>query len=303
MSNRLQHIIPQFYLKPFLSPGWVYRRGADAPRAKQSPASVAVQPYYYGQDEVGRKTLDDLNKRAESDGAPALRKLIDNPSTITQHNWLILSYLFANFAVRTPAVIEELRSAELKATTQINAMAEKMTGRLIEASLAGSDLSEFRSEPDDESPTFTLDQLNKHTARLREKAGHLLAANDLFSALPDIAECIQQMAFWILGAPDHLFFATSDRPLTLQRRVNGSRVGAGWKNPDALGSIALCPSRFLLMFYAKYSGVWQTIATPEQVEGLNVEVIRFADQEIYSPSKSREADDWMKRRGRWSSKG
>jgi len=302
MANRRQHNIPQFYLRQFLSPGWVYRRGADAPRFVKSPAGVAMQKDYYGRNKAAREPLDDLNSYVEDKGAPSFMNLIRSPKTITQYDWLVLSYLFANLFVRNPAVIEEWRAAALKATARVNAVAEKMTDRLIAASLAGSDLSEFQSEPEDESATMTLDQFNKHAAKLRAEGGHRIAASDMFVAFPDIAECIQQMSFIVWEAPHNFSFLTSDRSLVLQSRATGSRAHVGWKNPDALGSIALCPNHFLTMFYYEPSGIYLAKATPEQVAGLNLETIKFAEQEIYSPFKYPEANDWMNAVGRWHPK-
>ena len=262
---------------------------------------MAWRPYYYGKGGKEKIFLDNQNLSVEKEIAPSFRKSINSPETCSQNDWFALSYLFANLFVRNPANIQELRAVELEATAKLNAIARKMIERLTEASIAGSDLSEFRSVIDDESPTFTLDQFNEHAAKLQAEDGHLFAANDIFAASSDIAKCIQEMTFWILEAPSDLFFVTSDRPLMLQRRINGSRVGAGWENDDALGSIALCPTRFLLMFYTKpkHLDVCQTKATPEQLIGLNLETMRFADQEVYSLLKYREADDWMKATGRW----
>jgi hypothetical protein len=263
---------------------------------------VAVQRDYYGIDVAGRETLDSLNSYIEGKAAPSLKKLISNPKTITEYDWVVLSFLFANFAVRNPASIEEWRAAFLDAAKKVNAMKGKMCGRRREALVLIGDQSKLRPELYNEAPTVTHKELMEHASILKVKGGHRVAADDISGALKDIAECIQQMAFWILGTPNDLFFVTSDRPLTLQRRKTGSRVGAGWKNPDALGSIALCPSRFLLMFYGEQSGVFQTKASLAQVLGLNVEVIRFADKEVYSRSAYQEANDWMKSIGRWSTK-
>jgi len=149
----------------------------------------------------------------------------------------------------------------------------------------------------------TCQHLNEYAAKLKALGGHRIAAYDLFSALPDIAECIQQMTFIVWEAPNNHFFLTSDRPLVLQSRKTGSRAHAGWAKPDALGTIAVSPSRFLAMFYHKLSGIYLLKATPIQVAGLNLETIRFAINEIYSSSKCTEADDWMKGLERWSSKG
>jgi hypothetical protein len=165
------------------------------------------------------------------------------------------------------------------------------------------DSSKFKPELCDEAPTITHEELRKHASLLMIKGGHRIAADDHFGALEGVAECIERMAFWILEAPEGQVFVTSDVPLTLQSRKTGSQSGASWANDDALASIALSPTRFLQMFYTDRFYMVQTTATPEQRAGLNVEVIRFADQEIYSPSEYHEVDDWMKGLGRWSTRG
>lgn len=144
------------------------------------------------------------------------------------------SYLFANFAVRTPALIDEMRTAQLLLTDQLNEMAQKMTEKLRKAISEGKDLSTF-TQPGlgDEFPTMTLDEVNEYATKLRAKGGHLFTARDIFSILPDIAECIQRMSFLALKAPPGLFFVTSDRPLVFQSSISGSRVGAGWGKSDA----------------------------------------------------------------------
>jgi len=294
MADRRQHTIPQFYLKKFVSPGWVYPRGAEKPRFHNSPKGVAVHQDYYGRNTVERKTLDDVNKDIENCGAPSFTRLIKDVRTIIDDDWDILPFVFANIFVRTPAHIEEWRDAVLKGTDEINTKAEKMIDRLISASLEGSDLSEFRSETNDE-PSTTLKQWNAHAARVKALGGHRIAAYDLFSTLPDIAECIRKMTFKIWEAPNNHFFLTSDRPLVLRSLSTRSRVRAGWENRDALGTIALSPTRFLSMFYYEPSGIYVVKATPEQVAGLNSETIRFVKNEIYSSFECPEAYDWMTR--------
>lgn len=292
MSNR-QHAIPRFYLRPFLSPGWVYRHGMGKPLLHKSPTNVAVHQDYYGRNKAERKPLDELNKYIESEGSPSYTRLITDIKSITDYDWYVLSFVFANIFVRTPAHIEEWRDALLKATDDINTKAEKMIDKLISASLDGSDLSEFRSETSGE-PSTTLKQWNAHVAKVKALGGHRIAAYDLFSALPDIAECIRRMTFIVWEAPSNHFFLTSDRPLVLQSRKTGSRVRAGWAKPDALGTIAVSPSRFLTMFYYKLSGIYLLKASPIQVAGLNLETIKFAKNEIYSSFECPEAHHWMK---------
>ena len=264
---------------------------------------MAVHPNYYGKNKASKTTLDKLNTGIENTSAPSLDKLIKKPEAITLADRVSLSFLFANIFVRNPVHIRKWSDAIIAAANKIDEMARQTHGGRDEALLLIGDPSKFKPELYDEAPTITHEELKKHAHLLGAKGGHRVAANDNFGALEEIAKCIEQMAFLIFEAPKGLFFVTSDRPLTLQRRKTGSQSGTGWASEDALASIALSPTRLLRMFCTNRFDKEQTVATPEQVAGLNVEVIRFADQEIYSPSKSREADDWMKRRGRWSSKG
>ena len=148
---------------------------------------------------------------------------------------------------------------------------------------------------------MTLAQFNKHAIKLCEEAGHRVAALDLFYALPDVAECMQEMAFIMWKAPEGSFFFTSDKPLMLQSRTNGIARGVGWANKNALGLIALCPSLYLTMFYHDPPRVYLENATPQQVGGLNIETLRFAYREVYAPFKHTDAQDWMMQVGRWSS--
>ena len=41
----------------------------------------------------------------------------------------------------------------------------------------------------------------------------------------------------------------SDRPLVLRSSRTGSRVGVGWGNSDAMTSMPLCPTSFLVLLY------------------------------------------------------
>jgi hypothetical protein len=184
--------------------------------------------------------------------------------------------------------------------SQANTMAAKMLEKIQETKLTAKEASEFLSpEPSDDSTTMTLEQLNEYGNRLRKCGGHRVAAEGTFYALKDTAESIQQMSMWIVESPRNRFFITSDKPLTLRSRLTGSRVGAGWKNSDAMGLIALSPRYFLILCYQKPHGIRITSATPEQVEGLNLETMLFASEEVYSPRKYQEAYEWMRQQKRW----
>lgn len=303
MSSKHQHTIPEFYLKPFLTPGLVYQRGKLAPRPVENPRKVAAKRSYYGKAREQRRAIDSLNTFIEDKGAPVLTKLIQNYRDITYSDRVILSYLLANFAVRTVAAVEELRATQLGATTQINEMVERMIVKINEALSEGKDMSLFVDSSPPGSESLSLDRLNKEWSILGMKKSHLPAAQALFAALPIVAKGIRNMTFQIWEAPSDLFFLTSDRPLYLQSRVTGSRVGAGWGKSDALGCIALCPSRFLCMFYHKNPPIHSLVAPPEAVASFNFETIKFAYEEVYSPFEYPPAYDWMRGEGHWRTKG
>jgi len=290
MTSRRQHTIPRFYLNPFLAPGFVYRRGEEAPRATYNPRDVAVSRSYYGK-------VDEFNTVVEEEGAPVFKQLIEDPRLITRDDWEVLSYLFANFAVRTPAVVESVRATMQILAAQANSMAKKMAERIQEALEAGSDLSEFPRPSFDDSPSTSIAESNEYAARMGMAGGHRLAM--LFDAVPETAAGIQKMQLSVFEAPSGHECITSDRLLVLRSRVSDSPEGAGWLRPDAVGSIALCPSKFLLMSYEDLPGIRRVSATPKQVAALNIDTLRFADQEVYSRLENDEANDWMKGRGRW----
>lgn len=297
MTNRRQHTIPQFYLRQFLNPGYVYKIGSNNPMFVNKPTNVALKQDYYGKNTRTKKTIDNsINKEIEDKGAPAYQKLITDPSTITWCDWLNLSYLFANLFIRNPKIIEETRTMELDMTASLNTMAHQMIDSVIEATLDDRDLSGLPFKIDNDTPTITLNELNSHAKKLASKGGHRFALADIFgSLLIPIAEAIQNMGFRILEAPPDHFFITSDVPLFIQSRTTGSNVGAGWLNPDVFGSIALSPKYFLLMFYAEPSNKIIRMATTSEVRGLNMEIMRFVDKEIYSSLEHTEANEWMKK--------
>jgi hypothetical protein len=259
-----------------------------------------VHPNYYGRTAAEKLTLDDLNTKIEELGAPVFRKLIDNPRAFTQEDWVTISHVLANLAVRTPVMIDEMGRSLLDMADQVNAHAEKMKEKLLEALEGGSDLSEFDiALPDDEAPSMTLDQMNQDAAKMRAEGGHRLAAHVTFAALPGVAKYIQQMRFLVLKAPAGHHFISSDHPLVLRNRMTGSPVGAGWANSNVQATIPLHPSRYLFMYYADSPGIEQYEAPSRVVDELNFATILFANSEVYSLFEYPEADQWMKGLGKW----
>lgn len=295
MSNKRQHILPEFYLKTFLTPGLVYRRGKHLPHKVKNPRKVAAKRYYFGKDIGQRKTIDRINSNIESRVAPIFKKLIYNPGGITSTDWIALSFLFANFFVRSSATIEEMRTAHLILSDRVNIMSNRMMESLQKSLSEGKDISSFiDNSPLYDGPRFTLEQMNKEASIMRMKKSQVFVADGLYTVIPDISACIRKMTFVILGAPEQSFFLTSDRLLSLQSRLTASRQGAGWGNDDALGLISLCPSHALFMLYHNAPTIRSKKATIEEVSLLNRDIIRFAYEEVYSPFAYSDALDWAR---------
>ncbi len=295
MSNKRQHILPQFYLKTFLTPGLVYRRGKHVPHIVPNPKKVAAKSYYFGKNIRQRKTIDKINSNIENRVAPIFRNLISNPRGIKSTDWIALSFLFANLFVRSSATIEEMRTTHLSFVDQVNTMSNRMMESLQKSLSEGKDISTFIDNSSlYDGPRFTLEQMNNEANIMRMKKSQLFVAEGLYSVIPSISECIRKMTFVILEAPRQSFFLTSDRPLSLQSRLTASRVGAGWENNDALGLISLCPSHALFMLYHNTPSIRSKMATIEEVSLFNRDIIRFAYEEVYSPFEYSDAFDWAR---------
>lgn len=298
-KTRRQHIIPQFYLRQFLQPGYQYRKGDQKPIEVEEPTEVAVSKDYFGKRR-GVRGLDSLNDFIETKAAPIYLKLLDENrvSSINMYDWTVLSVLFANLFVRTH--IEETKDIFILASNKAMELANRMLESINKAKEKGEDINKYLSKsPDDNMPSMTLDQMEEYTNRLIQPKGHIYAAKDLYYSLPSIAKCIKNMSFMRLIAPDGSFFISSDRPLYIFSISTGSNYRAGWANKkDVIGSIALSPSCFLRMWYSDEWGIYGKELPSSEVKKINLGTMMFAKREIYSPFKYPEAQDWMTSSGK-----
>jgi len=302
MRNRRQHTIPYFYLKKFLNSGVVYRRGDKSPRLVKTPKNVAVRIDYYGRSSNEFGALDKLNSATENWAAPILKKLIDDVTSITHSDWVILSYYFANIYVRTPAFQDSMISTFKEMTRQLNKMAEDMKKAYEKAKAEGKDLSLFNTPSFYDSPRYSIDEWNKWTDKLDQEEGRLDSISVFYSLVRDIAEHIQKMAFHIFEAPGGLFFITTDRPLVLFSLISGSSLGAGWGNKDVLGVLPVDPKHLLVMCYRGKPTVYHVVLSAQDVHYWNIELMKYAVNEVYSKYTYGIALDWMLRKGIWKIK-
>jgi hypothetical protein len=302
MGKRRQHTIPYFYLKEFLKPGIVYRRGDKSPRYVKTPKDVAVHSDYYGRSSDEFNALDKINSKTETWAAPLLKKLINDPASITHSEWVILSYYFANIYVRTPAFQDTMINTFKEMTKQLNKMGERMKKAYEKAEAEGKDLSLFSAPTFNNSPGTSVDEWNKWMDKLDQEDGKLDNISLFYSLIRDIAECIQKMAFYIFEAPGGLFFITTDRPLVLFSLISGSPHGAGWEKKDALAALSLDPKHLLTMCYRGTPAIYNRVPSAGDVHFFNVELMKYAMNEVYSKYTYDTALDWMLRKGGWKAK-
>jgi hypothetical protein len=294
MTNRRQHTVPQFYLKPFLSPGFVYRLGDTEPRRTNHPGNTAVRKDYYVREEP---ELDTINRKMEDDGAPALRKLIQNTGSITFDDWVNLSWLIANLWIRTPSQIDDMLTTYRQVYSEIRSMVEPIALKVKEGVVDPPSESSFHKSGN--STRYTVEEIQEIDDYLKVRDAYLLSAEQSFKQLSAIARGIQEMHFFLVHAPKGRYFITSDRPFVLRSMLTGSRVGVGLANSDAMASIPLCPTTVLVMMHGESGCISEAEATAEHVDFLNLQMMSFANQEVYSRFESQETHDWMRGRGRW----
>jgi len=109
----------------------------------------------------------------------------------------------------------------------------------------------------------------------------------------DLASIIANMGWVIIDASDEAFFITSDSPVYLTD-IDGSRIGAGWENANAVGSLPLSPRRYLGLHYGLPPDTlgYKRVST-EEVETLNKRAIASASYAIFSPERYPPAETWL----------
>jgi len=302
MGARRQHTIPNFYLKKFLKPGIVYRRGDRSPRFVKTPKNVAVRVDYYGGPSDHSDELDRANTATENWAAPVLERLVGDVDSITPKDWVTLSYYLANMHVRTPAFHEGMISTFKEMTKQLNEMAEDMKGAYEKAKAEGRDLSLFSRPAVDDSPRYSSDEWNEWMQGIEQRDGRLDTISVFYSLVNDVAGCIQAMTFNVCEAPGGLFFIATDRPLVLFSLISGSPLGGGWGNRDALAVLPLDPKHLLAMYYRGEPAVYHTVLPSKDVHFWNIELMKYAVCEVYSRHEYRIALDWMLRKGIWKAR-
>lgn len=311
MAGSKQHTIPQFYLRRFLSPGYVFRKWETRPAKKRSPKGVAVEFEYYGAPTEGETTLDDVNDKIEDYSARTLQKIVEHPQDIDAADLVVIRYFIANLAVRTPAVVDSIKDAMVRLGAQVSAKTDHMK-KVIEKQLRdGTKLSALAlpsiHSPSDEAEgvSMPVEEFIAEMDKVRALTIATPEAMGTYRAMPDIAEAIRSMRMVVFEAPPERSFITSDNPVVVRRAATGLPGLGGWMAPDAFTAVPLSPSH--LLFLVK-DGVVPEFDLPDfsvydtsrdMVDAANIDTLRYTRAEAYSSSDNAEARRWMRGSGMW----
>ena len=296
-TGRKQHTIPRFYLERFLHPGWVYLRGFQHAKQVHSTKNVAVEDWYYSSDmDEQNQLLDSVNTAIESKTAPILGELLATKVALSDAEKLIFSYFIANLALRVPAHIKETGEAVVSTLEQANNMAKEIVRKIFKMEIEENQPFCEVVTRESGSCRYTKKEWDNFLESLRQQNKKVKAMmTETMSNIEYLAPVIANMSWVIIDATDGAFFITSDCPVYLTD-INGSRLGAGWENPDAVGTLPLSPSRYLGLHYSWPSDMlgYKQVSTGE-VDTLNTRVIASASHAVYSPQRYSLAESWLRR--------
>ena len=295
-TGRQQHIIPQFYLRRFLSPGFVYRKGHDNPQMVPSPKHVAFEDRYYEvadwPDDL--PSLDKINTKLESMTAPALARLIESATPVDSGTKHTVAYLIANLSLRVPATIQAIGGTVLNVMEQADDLLKAQMKHFEETGTTPPLSSGF--EAGSSSHTYTPEEWESELESLRGEvaAGKPMMAESM-RLIPHLVPFIESMSWVVLAAPRDRYFLTSDRPVALTL-IDGSIVGAGWGRTDALATLPLSPDRFLVLCGTPPGmSSFKRGISKKDIRKLNLRTISHARMEVYSPKENPFAEEWMTR--------
>lgn len=291
-TGKKQHTVPYFYLNQFIKPGWVYLVGYQQPKRVKSAKNMAVRNWYYSPAPNGAD-LDVLNSKIEEMTAPVFRKLLTIKDTLTYESKQLFSWFIANLCLRAPETIEETGETILNFYEQIDYMLKEQLEQVEKGELKLEKNTKYDSGGVG-SYTMTLAEWKEEleSTRRKVKKGRAMMTENM-RLIPKLAKVIGNMSWGFLDAPSRAFFVTSDRPVCLTDR-GGSRVGAGWGNSNAFGTLPLSPSRCLVLHYSLPSDTWAYTQVPEEmVEDSNLRTISFAKYAVFSPEKYPPAESWL----------
>ncbi len=203
--------------------------------------------------------------------------------------------------MRNPSYHEMLRNTYRNLTNQLNEMANKIQESIKQAKREGREFLIPKESTIDKEASFTLEEWNKSMKDIETENGHIKIAEDLYLNVREIASYIQKMSLHIIEASGRSFFITSDTPLVLFSLSSGTPLGAGWANQDAMATISIHPKKCLILVYRETPSIYtgRSIVNTQDVDVWNINLMKYASNEVYSKYEYGHALNWMLRRGIW----
>lgn len=277
-----QHTVPAAYLRGFCQEGLlaVFDRVTRQLRIQQPSNTACIGHFYTVVDDEGRQRFEIEQVLSEIEGAaaPALEKLAQPNSQLSEDERSDLAVYLACAATRTPLAVNRIKDFEsglIKdftrnyfsdvATVAARLRKERGPGHSDSAiEIEARGLVEFAQS---DGYRVTID----HAHAVRMSMG---------SALGDIAELLHERHWTVLHSPDdgHTFL-TSDVPLVLTTVAprRPSPYGIGFGNNDAL-VIFPVNAKTLLLAFGTGAGLLHQHADRETMRRINLASAKNSDR-------------------------
>ncbi len=283
-KRRLQHYVPQFYLRGFVDPNcpdryepfvWVYERGRAAPY-RRAPKNIAAESHFYSVREGDNKNIEVEERLSilESETAPLWNQLENPTLTLTNTDRRVISEFIACMSNRVPAV----RGWTNSVVNDVSKMMLKMLATHYD------DLSESQREEIGLSQAALEQAANDGDVRF--EASQVVHIRNMLYVIPRLAPIIQEMRWAFLhAAPERIFF-TSDRPVVLVNpQVPPGVGGAGFGVKGV--EVTLPVSANTCLFLTWDGPVGHVDVREDVIRNVNLRTGRLAHQQAFASTRLR----------------
>jgi hypothetical protein len=291
-SPRIQHFVPQMYLRAFADPasnqGELWRYGPAFKPQLRVPKGIAWQDYFY--DVAGELPPDDNDMEnfygeTETIAAPHLEKLRAGSITLTPQEKSEFSTFISLMRTRTRSYRE-----------QVNTIASKMHVLMAKETLETKGGVEDLIEKNVEFGGERLDVEQVRSALqalidgnvIVEQTSKAWTIKQALESSEQLHELIESMNWNLFEAPDGFAFITSDNPVVINDPL-GRALGPKGYRPTRMTQLHFpVSSKYLLM--GDFLGPNETVqkASPHRLVKYNYNQIISAHKEIYASFRSDE---------------
>lgn len=246
MTTKLQHYVPQFYLKGFADPEkptniWVYEMDGSQPRS-QGIQGTAAESHYYSLEAASGGKDDGLETEVlapiESAAAPIIQRWRSEPRPmVTEEDAAALTPFLAALYVRSPRArrfAEEITSTFARKYAKVSVEDDQFLERFVQ---------------DNPGRGYTKESIREAVDAVQDpKRFAIKITPNAVKAWPflfmrDIAPYITRRYWSLLLAPAESDFITSDSPFSVFRldERGMATVGVGIGHPGAELTLPLSP--------------------------------------------------------------